>query len=272
MMQQSNDLEFNTSVDYNVQQNVPIPPQTNSVLSGMIASAEESTSSPTDPSQSSSYTPGTSTLPSALQFSKSSHPTACLFHILFKGLALTIYIMGSRFGMEDIMVTVICILLLAADFWVVKNISGRLLVGLRWWNKVDPVSGATSWIFESAAPDGGKVSNAFDSKFFWGVLYLSPLLWGIFSISAILFLRFNCFVTLATAMVLACSNVYGYYKCSADQRQKVNEWMNYGAQSGMNAMLRNPGLFGRLGSVFGSTAGRQQVPQQEPNTMQGTFA
>lgn len=26
--------------------------------------------------------------------------------------------------------------LLAFDFWTVKNISGRLLVGLRWWNKV----------------------------------------------------------------------------------------------------------------------------------------
>ena len=271
-MQQSKDLEFTTSVDSNVQQNVPIPPQTNSVLSGMIASAEES--SPIDPSQSSSYTPGSSTIPSALQFSKSSHPTACLFHILFKGLAVTIYIMGSKFGMEDVMVTVICILLLAADFWTVKNVTGRLLVGLRWWNKVDPISGATSWIFESAAPnsDGGRVSNVFDSRFFWGVLYLSPLLWGVFSISAVLFLRFNCFVTLATAMVLSCSNVYGYYKCSADQRQKVNEWMNYGAQTGMSALMRNPSLFGRLGSVFGSTAGRQQVPQQEPNTMHGTFA
>lgn len=26
--------------------------------------------------------------------------------------------------------------LLAFDFWTVKNVSGRLLVGLRWWNKV----------------------------------------------------------------------------------------------------------------------------------------
>ena len=154
------DLEFTTSVDGSIKQNVQIPSQTNSVLSNMIA-----TSPTTQPSSPSSYTPGSSTLPTALQFSKSSHPTACFFHILFKALAVTLYILGSRM-MEDIMVTVLCILLLAgkdynshtfiilllqqllqltiilslivdntrhaADFWVVKNITGRLLVGLRW--------------------------------------------------------------------------------------------------------------------------------------------
>ena len=25
----------------------------------------------------------------------------------------------------------------ALDFWTIKNISGRLLVGLRWWSEVD---------------------------------------------------------------------------------------------------------------------------------------
>jgi len=268
------DLEFSTSVDGSIQQNVPIPPQTqtNNVLSGMIDSA--SASSPSPSPSSSSYTPGSSTLPFVLQFSKSSHPTACLFHILFKGLAFTLYILGSKM-MEDIMVTVLCILLLAADFWVVKNITGRLLVGLRWWNKVDPVTGNTSWIFESAEPNGAKStsSNAFDSKFFWSVLYLTPILWGVLFLSAILWLKFNCFVTLSCAMVLSCSNVYGYYKCSADQRQKVNEWMNSGASYGMSAMMRSPGVLGRLSGMFGSGGGSmQQVPQSDPNVMPGTFA
>lgn len=195
------DLEFTTIVDSSIQQNVPIPPpQTNSVLSGMINSAAPSSSSSP---QSSSYTP--SPLPSALQFSNSSHPTACLFHILFKGLAFTLYILGSKM-MEDIMVTVLCIILLAADFWVVKNITGRLLVGLRWWNKVDPVGGNTSWIFESADPSGkSSTTNNFDSKFFWSVLYLTPVLWGVFTLSAVLFLRFNCFITLSCALVLSAS-------------------------------------------------------------------
>ena len=40
------------------------------------------------------------------------------------------------------------ILLLAFDFWTVKNVTGRLLVGLRWWNKVEE-DGTSSWQFES---------------------------------------------------------------------------------------------------------------------------
>lgn len=152
----------------------------------------------------------------------------------------------------------------AADFWVVKNITGRLLVGLRWWNKVDPESGATSWIYESA---NERKANAFDSKFFWSILYLTPLIWVFFFLSAILWLKFQCFVTLSCALVLSASNVYGYYKCSADQREKVNEWMNSGAQYGMSAMLRSPNVFGRLGSMFGGAGGSTQ-----PNTMHGTFA
>ena len=40
------------------------------------------------------------------------------------------------------------VLLLAADFWTVKNITGRLLVGLRWWNKVND-DGSSEWVFES---------------------------------------------------------------------------------------------------------------------------
>lgn len=40
------------------------------------------------------------------------------------------------------------VLLLAADFWTVKNITGRLLVGLRWWNKVNE-DGSSEWVFES---------------------------------------------------------------------------------------------------------------------------
>ena len=247
------DLEFATSIDGSPEQNVPPNPQpTNNALSSMTTSSGSS----------SSYKPSSG----VLQFSQSAHPTACLFHILFKGLAFALYILGAKIGMEDIMVTVICILLIAADFWTVKNVTGRLLVGLRWWNKVDPVSGNTSWIFESADVNSAKSNvNAFDSKFFWGILYLTPVLWGLFFLTALLWLQFQCFVTLATALVLSASNVYGYYKCSADQREKWNQWMSTGAQMGVSAMMRN-GMFGRL---FG---GRGSGMQQPPQTSPGTFA
>lgn len=40
------------------------------------------------------------------------------------------------------------VLLLSMDFWTVKNITGRLMVGLRWWNYVDD-DGKSHWIFEA---------------------------------------------------------------------------------------------------------------------------
>ena len=185
------------------------------------------------------------------------------------------------------MVTVLCILFMAADFWVVKNITGRLLVGLRWWNKVDAISGRTNWIFESAAPaapSGGggaysstgtntrnsKIVSSFDSKFFWSILYLTPVMWSISFLSAILWFQFQCFVTLSCALVLSASNVYGYYKCSADQREKLKEWMDTGAEMGVRAMVSN-GMLGWMMGRFGgggTGGGRMQpVPQQD-----GTFA
>jgi len=42
----------------------------------------------------------------------------------------------------------IVILVGSADFWMTKNISGRILVGLRWWNEVKE-DGSEVWIFES---------------------------------------------------------------------------------------------------------------------------
>ncbi len=44
------------------------------------------------------------------------------------------------------------ILLLAFDFWTVKNVTGRLLVGLRWWNKIEE-DGTSTWMFESRKVD-----------------------------------------------------------------------------------------------------------------------
>lgn len=60
------------------------------------------------------------------------------------------YLLGSLFTDNFTLVFVITILLLAFDFWTVKNISGRLLVGLRWWNEIQP-DGSNKWVFESAS-------------------------------------------------------------------------------------------------------------------------
>jgi hypothetical protein len=35
------------------------------------------------------------------------------------------------------------------DFWVVKNITGRKLVGMTWWMRINEETGEETWIFHS---------------------------------------------------------------------------------------------------------------------------
>ena len=72
---------------------------------------------------------------------------------------------------SSVMIFIIIMLLLAADFYYLKNIAGRRLVGLRWWNEVDTGTGDSHWVFESqdrSGGDGGVVQNATDKRCVWG--------------------------------------------------------------------------------------------------------
>ncbi|KAI4171498.1 MAG: hypothetical protein LQ343_004236 [Gyalolechia ehrenbergii] len=78
-------------------------------------------------------------------------------------------------------------LLLAADFYYLKNIAGRRLVGLRWWNEVNTATGDSHWVFESqdrsgSVESGAPTQNATDKRFFWLALYAQPALWVILAI------------------------------------------------------------------------------------------
>lgn len=48
----------------------------------------------------------------------------------------------------DSIAYIVTIILGSVDFYITKNISGRLLVGLRWWNEVKD-DGSEVWIYES---------------------------------------------------------------------------------------------------------------------------
>jgi hypothetical protein len=67
---------------------------------------------------------------------KAAHPTACIATFAFKGLGLFFYLLIGNF-ISNIVTFIIVIIFSSLDFWVVKNITGRLLVGLRWWSEID---------------------------------------------------------------------------------------------------------------------------------------
>jgi len=216
------------------------------------------------------------TLGSCGKLSQSSHPAVCLFHMLFKGLALFFYLFGGWFtkdkdgkGPSFIVITVICMLLLAADFWVVKNITGRLLVGLRWWNKVEGDN--TTWVFESHDEEetdgqGEQVGmmprryNNFDKTVFWTALYITPIVWLVLLFFGILRLKLSWLIIVFMALGLSLSNVYGYWKCSKEQKGKFDEKMKMYAQQGAMFALRST-----VFDAFASSPAPQQQQQQGQN-------
>lgn len=120
-------------------------------------------------------------------------------------------------------------------------------MGLRWWNQVEGES--TKWIFESAP---NRAVNKFDNSIFWSVLYMTPLVWFGLFIIGILKLELGWLLTVCMALALSLANVYGYYKCSSDQKAKFQQMMAQGAQAGAMSMIRS-NVFGFLASSASGT-------------------
>ncbi|EGF81200.1 hypothetical protein BATDEDRAFT_10465, partial [Batrachochytrium dendrobatidis JAM81] len=138
-----------------------------------------------------------------------SHPIALIFHVIFKTAALVTYMFSWLIVSDFILTFVIIILLLAFDFWTVKNVTGRLLVGLRWWNEIRD-DGTNEWIFESRE---NRAVNTVDSRIFWMALYTAPILWVLLAILSILKLQASFFVVTLVAVSMSMANLVGYTQC-----------------------------------------------------------
>lgn len=81
-------------------------------------------------------------------YSHFRNPLVTAFHLLFRVSAILAYLLCGLLSDSFITNFVVIVLLLSFDFWTVKNVTGRLLVGLRWWNYIDE-DGNSHWMFES---------------------------------------------------------------------------------------------------------------------------
>lgn len=147
----------------------------------------------------------------------SQHPVALFFHVIFKGLSIFFFLFGTLFTNSFIITFITCVLLCAFDFWTVKNVTGRLLVGLRWWNEILE-DGSTKWIFESK-PQHRLVSTA-DSRFFWTALSVTPAIWLVLGI-VFTGLQIKWLLIVIVALVLSTANLIGYWKCQGDASEKL---------------------------------------------------
>jgi hypothetical protein len=128
--------------------------------------------------------------------------------------SLLTYLFGLRlFTSNFVLIFIITILLLATDFYYLKNIAGRRLVGLRWWNEVDTSTGDSRWVFESADPEVRQI-NATDKRFFWIALYAQPVLWVLLAVVALVGLEFIWLTLVGESSVSCLVLVFFYVICA----------------------------------------------------------
>jgi len=148
-----------------------------------------------------------------------THPGPVFFHLIFKILSFVIYASSYLIPNQFVIPFILCVLFLSFDLWTTKNVTGRLLVGLRWWNEVKE-DGTNVWIFESLEQES--LINPAESKMFWISLFIPPIAWFIIGIFQIL-THFNWAILCALGVALSVSNCVGYVKCARDAKRKVKQ-------------------------------------------------
>lgn len=161
-----------------------------------------------------------------------SHPMVALLHVVLKIAIVFIYLVFPLIIPGGFSQMVLVIILGAVDFWIVKNVAGRLLVGLRWWIDFDE-DGDEQWKFECKVDERNN-SGASD-KAFWWTLILFTLIWIILLVINILKLLLTQIIICAFCAALLGFNLNSYYKCSKVQRDNVNRLLS---QYGANAAAR----------------------------------
>ncbi|KKA20022.1 Clathrin-coated vesicle protein [Rasamsonia emersonii CBS 393.64] len=157
--------------------------------------------------------------------------------------SLLMYLFGVLFIKDFVLVFIINLLLLSADFYYLKNIAGRRLVGLRWWNEVNTATGDSHWVFESSDPNTRTI-NATDKRFFWLGLYVTPALWIGLAILAVIRLQNIIWLSLvAIALVLTITNTVAFSRC--DRFSQASNLANRALSGGIASNIAS-GLLGRL--------------------------
>uniref|UniRef100_A0A182INS4 Golgi apparatus membrane protein TVP23 homolog n=1 Tax=Anopheles atroparvus TaxID=41427 RepID=A0A182INS4_ANOAO len=143
-----------------------------------------------------------------------THPYVAFFHVFFRSAAIATYLFCGWFSDSFVTSFVFVVLLLSADFWTVKNITGRLLAGLRWWNYVDD-DGVSHWVFESKKGENySAVLNPHETRIFWMALAICPVVWAFFFVVALFGLKLKWLLLVFIALVLNGANLYGFVKCN----------------------------------------------------------
>ncbi|XP_051912315.1 Golgi apparatus membrane protein TVP23 homolog B-like [Hippocampus zosterae] len=119
--------------------------------------------------------------------------------------------------------TELIVLLQIIDFWYTKNVSGRRMVGLRWWINFDE-EGEEEWKFECRVNED--MVNPVASKIFWFTMYGTEVAWLILLFFNVFKLSISNVTVCAMGAVVVGVNLYAFHKCSNAQKKRVGELAN----------------------------------------------
>ncbi|KAF0989762.1 hypothetical protein HZS_119 [Henneguya salminicola] len=144
-------------------------------------------------------------------------PFSALFHFLFRSIAFIIYMVGSIPSASFVTVFIIVLIVSSIDFWVVKNITGRFLVGMRWWNLIDD-SGNSKWIFENRRHQMSfsEPPTASARIIFWLGIWLFTGIWTFMCLVNVFSLKWGWLTLTALLAAMCWANAVGYFYCSRD--------------------------------------------------------
>lgn len=183
------------------------------------------------------------------------HPVITFFHLIFRSLALIVYLLCGWYSDSFIGSFVSIILLLSLDFWTVKNITGRFMVGLRWWNYIDN-DGESKWVFESRSSDQDPASpqklSSTEIYIFWAGLVAAPALWILFFFTALFSFKLKWLVLVIIGLSLSGSNLLGYLRCRMGQTDNTATMLSGMANTYLQkAMVQS--MVSKASGIFKST-------------------
>ena len=132
------------------------------------------------------------------------------FHLFTNQSYFFSFIFLNAILSDEITTFILVVTFAAFDFWTVKNITGRLLVNLRWWSEIDETG---EEIFHYESDDGKKRVGKTDSFVFWTALYCYPLAWLFFGFLDFMSFKFFWIICCGICFTLSFMNASSYYQC-----------------------------------------------------------
>ncbi|XP_043828186.1 Golgi apparatus membrane protein TVP23 homolog A isoform X2 [Dromiciops gliroides] len=104
-----------------------------------------------------------------------------------------------------------------------RNVTGRLMVGLRWWNQIDE-DGKSHWIFEAKKVSlNNSTGTEAEARIFWLGLIICPLIWTVFFFSTLFSLKLKWLALVIAGISLQTANLYGYIHCKLGGQKSITK-------------------------------------------------